>query len=130
MVCKSIKPNINNVCLGDLNERISVQVKRIVSNNAPNTSSTTSFTEVAGAWALIKTTPSYQWIDGVQVNVGINTDFYIRYNSSIDYTQQLWIEHRNIKYRVINIENIDEQYKFIRFRASKTGSESINANLT
>lgn len=130
MVCKSIKPNTNKVCISNLNERIVIQTKTIASNNNPNSEATTVFTDVASAWALIKTNSNYEWIDGVQVRNGFNTDFYIRYNSVIDYTQQLWIEHNSNKYRVVNIDNIDKQDEFIKLRTTQTGNESINANLT
>ena len=60
---------------------------------------------------------------------GITTDFYIRYTADIDSTIQLWIEWRDIKFKVISSNNMDKQYDFIHLRAVEHGDKNVNANL-
>lgn len=128
MKCQSIKPNINKVCLSDFKDRIKIQTSSIIPNNAPNSLSSVGFTTIATVWAMVKTNTVRDFIDGVNVEIGINTDFYIRYNSSIPLDKQLWIEFKNNLYKITNTDNIDKQDKIIRLRSVEKGDKTINAN--
>ena len=128
MKCRSINKNINKVCIGDFNHRIKIQTTSIIANNAPDTLSTVGFTTVAEVWAMIKTNTAREFIDGVNVENGLNTDFYIRHNSSISFSQQLWIEYESNLFKITNIDNIDKDNKIIRLRAIEKGDKAINAN--
>lgn len=130
MACKTIKPNTNKICIADLNKRIKIQTKYATASSNPNTAPSTSFVDVAQAWSLVKTKSNFEWVDGVQTQTGFNTDFYIRYNSAIDFERKLWIELDDRRYTVINIENIDKQNNIIKLRASETGDKIIEANNT
>ena len=128
MKCRSINKNINKVCIGDFNHRIKIQTTSIIANNAPDTLSTVGFTTVAEVWAMIKTNTAREFIDGVNVENGLNTDFYIRHNSLISFSQQLWIEYESNLFKITNIDNIDKDNKIIRLRAIEKGDKAINAN--
>ncbi len=128
MSCNSIKKNTNKVCIADLDKRIKIQTSSIAPNNSPNTLATTAFVTIADVWAMIKTTPNRQFIDGVNIENGLNTDFYIRYTSSINFEKQLWIEYKNNLYKITNIDNIDKDDLFIRLRCRETGNKTILAN--
>lgn len=128
MKCRSIKKNINKICIGDFNHRIKIQTTSIIANNAPNSLSTVAFTTIAEVWAMIKTNTAREFIDGVNIENGLNTDFYIRYTSSISLSQQLWIEYDGNLYKITNVDNIDKDNKIIRLRAIEKGDKTINAN--
>lgn len=128
MACTSIKPNTNKVCIQDLDRRIQIQTSSIAANNAPGAVSAASFVTVLTCWAMIKTSANVQFIDGVNVQNGLNTDFFIRYTSSIDFEKQLWIEFDSNRFKITNVENIDKQNKFIRLRSTEKGLKTILAN--
>lgn len=128
MKCRSIKKNINKICIGDFNHRIKIQTTSIIANNAPNSLSTVAFTTIAEVWAMIKTNTAREFIDGVNIENGLNTDFYIRYTSLISLSQQLWIEYDGNLYKITNVDNIDKDNKIIRLRAIEKGDKTINAN--
>jgi len=77
---------------------------------------------------MIKTNTAREFIDGVNIENGLNTDFYIRYNSSIPLNQQLWVEYNNNLYKITNTDNIDKDDKIIRLRSVEKGDKTINAN--
>lgn len=77
---------------------------------------------------MIKTNTAREFIDGVNIENGLNTDFYIRYTSSISLSQQLWIEYDGNLYKITNVDNIDKDNKIIRLRAIEKGDKTINAN--
>jgi SPP1 family predicted phage head-tail adaptor len=127
--CKKITTGKNSVCIGDLDQKIKIQTTTTTGNNSPGTYSTIEFQDIVAMWALIKTTKVNRFIDNVNTADGITTDFYIRYTADIDLTIQLWIEWRDIKFKVISSNNMDKQYDFIHLRAVEHGDKNVNANL-
>lgn len=128
MNCQSIKRNTNKVCLGDFKYRVNIQVSSLLPNNAPNSNSSVSFATIVTVWAMIKTNTARQFIDGVNVENGLNTDFYIRHNSSIPFEKQLWIEFKGNLYKITNVDNIDKENNIVRLRSQEKGDKTINAN--
>lgn len=128
MKCQSIKKNTKKICTSDFDKRIKILTTAIIANNAPNSLATVGFTTIATVWAMIKTNTAREFIDGVNIEKGINTDFYVRYNSSIPLDKQLWIEYQNIYYKIVNTDNIDIDDKIIRLRSIEKGDKTINAN--
>jgi len=128
MKCQSIRRNINKVCIGDFNERIKIQTTSIAPNNSPSGLSSVAFTTIAEVWAMIKTNAAREFIDGVNVENGLNTDFYIRFNSSVPLNKQLWIEYAGALYKITNTDNIDKSNKIVRLRSQEKGDKTINAN--
>ena len=118
-------------CPNNFDTKITFQTKRIAGNNNPNTSATVAFTDLTSVWAMVKSTPTMQWVDGVQTANTINTDFYVRYDSALDNDNKMWIELYGDKYRIVSVDpNIDNAFELMRFRCVKQGDENINANLT
>lgn len=128
MKCKSIKRNINKVCAGEFRDRIKIQTTSITPNNSPNALSSVGFATVATMWALVKTNPAREFIDGVNIENGLNTDFYIRYNSAIPLDKQLWVEYKDVLFKITNTNNIDKMDNIVRLRSTEKGDKNINAN--
>jgi SPP1 family predicted phage head-tail adaptor len=128
MNCTSFKRNTNKVCIGDLNRRIEIQTSYISPDNSPNSVATATFTTIATVWAMIKTNPTNSFIDGVNTIGGFNTDFYIRYSSSIDFEQQLWVLYDGNRFKITGINNIDKQDNIVNLRSTEAGSASITVN--
>jgi len=128
MSCNSIKKNTNKVCTGDLDKRIQIQTSSIAGTSSRGVSTTTTFTTIATVWAMSKTTPTTEFIDGVNVVNGLNTDWFIRYTSTIDFEQQLWILWNNNLFKVVNVDNIDKDDLFMRIRTRETGDKDILVN--
>lgn len=128
MACESIKKNKNKVCIGDLDKRIKIQTTSITANNAPGGLSTTGFADIYSCWALVKTSANRQFIDGVNIENGLNTDFFIRYTASVNLEQQLWVEYAGNRFKIVNTNNIDKDNQIVRLRSSETGSTAILVN--
>ena len=125
--CGNITGNKNRVCIGDLDQRIKIQTTTNTANNSPNTNATVAFQDVVTMWSLVKTTPVNRY--NVNITNSITTDFYVRYTTDIDLTISLWIEWRDIKFKVISTENIGKQFDFIHLKAIEHGDKNFNANL-
>ena len=128
MKCQSIKKNTKKICTSDFDKRIKILTTAIIANNAPDSLATVGFTTIVTVWAMVKTNAVKEFIDGVNIEQGVNTDFYVRYNSSIPLDKQLWIEYQNIYYKIVNTDNIDIDDKIIRLRSIEKGDKTIYAN--
>ena len=82
----------------------------------------------ASMWALVKTNPAREFIEGVNIENGLNTDFYIRYNSAIPLDKQLWVEYKDVLFKITNTDNIDKMDNIVRLRSTEKGDKNINAN--
>jgi SPP1 family predicted phage head-tail adaptor len=128
MVCRSIKPNVNKVCIADLNKKIKIQYSLSVPNNNPNSNSMTSFKDIKSVWSMIKTRSTAEFIQKTNIETSITTEFYIRYDSSIDFKQRLWVEYKDNRYQIVNYDNIGEEDKFVKLTAIERGVKNIKAN--
>lgn len=126
--CQTIKKNISKICTADFDKRIAIKTSSITGSSSPNVQSSIGFSTVATVWAMIKTTANNEFINGVNVQNGVNTDFYIRYNSTIDITKQLYIEYNSNLFRITSTEDIGKDQDIIRLRATEKGLAATGAN--
>lgn len=126
--CNTIKSNVKRICAANFDKRIKIQTSSISGNNTPGGAASTAFADVATVWAMVKTSPNREFVDGVNVSNGINTDFFIRYNSTIDFTKQLWVEYNNERYKIEIPENIDKSDETVRLRSRELGNKNIQGN--
>jgi hypothetical protein len=129
MACKRIEPNARKVCSTDLRNKITIQFSSSKPNNSPNAHAEAVFRDIRTTYAMIKTSKRSQFIDGTNVVDGTNVDFYTRYDSEIDYTRKLWVEFNNVKFDIVDIENIDKWNRIVRLGAIERGNKSFLVNL-
>jgi len=77
---------------------------------------------------MIKTSASGDFVNNVNVSNTITIDFYIRYNSAIDISQQLFVLLDNKRYKIELVDDIDKDNKIIRLRAKELGLSTLQAN--
>ena len=77
---------------------------------------------------MIKTKSSAEFLNNINIQRSITTEFYIRYDTSIDFKRKLWIEYNNSRYEVINFENLGEENRFFKLTATERGKKTVNAN--
>ncbi len=128
MICQTISKKKTNIYTSDFDKKIAIKTSQKTADNSPNGETTITFSTIVEVWAMIKTKSGVDFFDGVNIVKNNNTDFYIRYNSAIDYTKQLFVDYNSNLYLINSIENIDKQDKIIRLRSTEKGSNTIQAN--
>lgn len=128
MICQTISKKKINIYTSDFDKKIAIKTSQKTADNSPNGETVITFTTIVEVWAMIKTKSGVDFFDGVNIVKNNNTDFYIRYNSAIDYTKQLFVDYNSNLYLINSIENIDKQDKIIRLRSTEKGSNTIQAN--
>lgn len=128
MKCQSIKNNIKKVCTADFNKKIIVQKYGSYGNNSPDADVLLIYQTLATVFAMVKTSASGDFINNVNVSNTITIDFYIRYNSAINISQQLFVLLDGKRYKIELVDNIDKDNKITRLRAKELGLSTLGAN--
>jgi SPP1 family predicted phage head-tail adaptor len=105
-----------------------VQFTYSVANNKKGVNAGTAFSDVRTVWALVKTNGTSQFVNGVNVEISRNIDFYIKYTTSIDFEKEIWVEFQNNRYEITDVENIDKMNELVRLGSVERGNKSIPAN--
>lgn len=126
-ICKNIRGTKRGLCIGDLNQKIKVQVRTL---NAPESGThfDLTFADLKEVWAMVKTTRGTELFDGVGLTNAYTHEFYIRYSSSFAVNAQSWLLWNDDRYNIVDVENLDERNEFLLLKAIKKGDKDINAN--
>jgi len=127
-VCTRKQRKSRKVCIGQLNEQITLQDREIVSPVADGVAFGEDFTGDNVVWALVETVRGETIFDATNVERDISHKFYIRYITGI--TSETWIEYNDEKVDIVDVENLDERNDFLILRASRLGDKSKQVNLS
>lgn len=125
-ICKNIKKPLQNVCTGDMRDKIALYTRSITppSDNAVDFSET--FDNVKNIWSMIVTKAGVEIFDGTNLK-GIATHYiYIRWFEGL--TEESWILYKNKYYDIIDIQNLDERDEFYLMRCNERGTSTEPVN--
>jgi len=128
MKCQSIKNNVKKICTADFNKKIVIQRYTSGGSSNPNADAILTYQTIATVFAMLKTNATGDFVNNVNVGNSITIDFYIRHNSAIDISQQLFVLLDNIRYKIELVDDIDKDNKIIRLRAKELGLSTLKAN--
>lgn len=129
MTCKKlVKFQKTQICTKDLKKRITIQYPFNVGTSNAGANTTRSFKDVVVVWAAVKTTPTGQFFEGINIEEAITTDFYIRFTSLVDLGKQIWVLFNGKRFKIANVENINEDNRYFRLRAIERGITAQEAN--
>lgn len=111
------------VCIGDLKHRIVLHTRTLKEPGFGEVNPTENFggDEV---WARVKTAAGKVLFNGVTDEV-LTHEIFIRYNPKV--TSQTWIEFRDRNFRIVNVEDYNEENEFMRLRCIERGDKSVEA---
>jgi len=126
MICKRVNIYKKNICIGDLNKQIQIDIKSLT---APETNFDygQSFSGTKTVWAAVQTTNGVEIFDGVNIVGTASHLFYIRYDSDITFAN--YLEYSNEKYKILETENLNQRNEFLLLKCVLRGNESYEANL-
>lgn len=128
MKCQSIKKNIKKICTNNFDKKIVIQKYGSIGNSSPDADITLNYITLATVFAMIKTNATGDFVNNVNVGNNITIDFYTRFNSLIDISQQLFVLFDNKRYKIEFVDNIDKDNKIIKLRARELGLSTLQAN--
>jgi len=124
--CYGIKKRRRNVCIGDMDKQIVIQLRTLTPPATDSVDFSEVFTTESTVWAMVETRSGVEIFDGTSLK-GIATHyFYIRYNA--EYTFENWVLFNEKKYNILDVQNFEEENKFYLLRCSLRGTTNNLAN--
>lgn len=120
--CKRIQSQNRKVCIGDLRNKITLQVRTIAPPS--NVDFTEVFTSPVDVFAMVKTLIGTVVFDGVETDQAATHDFFIRYRA--DVTAETWILWDDVRYDILRVEDLDGRRTFLRLRSAESGDAGKN----
>lgn len=127
MTCKTISPKTIKVCIGSMRHKIKINVRTLT----PPATDGVDFDEVLSGekevWAAIETSRGIEVFDGTNL-IGVATHlFYIR--ALTGQTAEDWVEFKGNYYRILDVQNFQEDDRFQVLRCVLRGGTSSPVNL-
>lgn len=126
-ICKVISKPKLKICLGDFDKRISIE-SRTQTTDSLTVDNDEVFTVIATPWARITTRTKEILFDDVNTDAVSTHLFEIRYSSMYEITAENFILFKNKRYRIIAVDNVDEEDEYIRMDAVLLGPVAKEAN--
>lgn len=125
-VCVKIKGKKKVLCVGDLNKKIKLEARSLTAPKSGSVDLTETFIKILEPWAMVETVSGSELFNGSSTIKQFTHRFYIRYVSNVTF--ETWIEMDDIKYDILDVENIDESNEWLKIRANKQGSDTNSSN--
>lgn len=123
-VCKRINITKKKICIGDLKKRVIVQTRAIVPPEGVDYSQL--ITDLKTVWAAIQTSKGSEIFDGTNV-IGVATHFfYIRKIDNVTFEN--FVEYNSKEYRILDVQNVDEDDLFLLLRCTERGIKTKDSN--
>jgi len=127
MECNPVKIKRQRVCFGDLNRKIKIKSRTIT---APDESDEFDYEQTFGTpvtkWAAVQTSSGKDIFDGTNM-IGTATHFFfLKFVSGL--TSESMVEWRNENYRVLRIENLDENDEYMKLYCALRGVTANEVN--
>ncbi len=124
-ICKRVNITKKKVCIGDLKKKVKVQVRSIVAGDGVDYSQ--NIVDLKEVWAAIQTSRGSEIFDGTNI-IGVATHFfYIRKINNVTFEN--FVEYNSKKYRILDVQNLDEDDLFLVLRCTERGDQTKDSNL-
>lgn len=126
MKCQKIFKRHRKSSIGHMRDRIKLLPRAITEPLFGITDFTETFTDVTETWANVTTTNGESMFDGVNTDVSITHEVFIRFDSSI--TEEAWVRlDDGTLLNIVSVENFEKRSEFMRLVCNERGDESLGA---
>lgn len=120
-ICTPIHKKRRNICIGDMEDEITLEDRAITPPDFDSTDFDETFTTNATVWALIQTVEGKTFFDGVSTEENITHWIYINFDVTV--TAETWIllsDSRRLD--IIRVEDLDERNDFMLLHCTDRGA--------
>ena len=125
-VCTKIKGRKRQICIGDLDQIITLQ-NRSLTAPAFGVDATETFTDAnPDLFTMVKTVTGESVFDGTETERTVTHRFYVEFLTGI--TAETWILFDGNRYDILDVEDLDERHEWLLLRATKLGTTANQVN--
>lgn len=125
-ICQKIQSKRRQVCVGDLDTRISIRTRDIAVPGQCGVDYGEDFQEQYAVWAMHQTVGGETIFDESNIERVLTDVFYIRYLTGI--TSELWVHLDDQYYRILTVEHLDRRKEFIKLNCTIRGDDALQVN--
>ena len=118
--CKPIQTKPFRVCTGDLKHLIKIYTRSITPAQSIGIDFGEDFTNEKNVYAMIETGSGETVFDQTNTEKVVTHKFYIRFIP--DLTFEAWIEFKGKYYDILNVENLNEEDRYMLLNACIRGT--------
>lgn len=123
--CKRVNITKKKICIGDLKHKVIVQTRALIP--AEGVDYAQEIVDLKSVWAAIQTTKGVEIFDGTNT-IGVATHFfYVRTVANLTFEN--FVEYKDKKFRILDVQEIDEDDSFLLLRCTERGDKNKNSNL-
>ena len=133
-LCKKIKGQKRQICIGDMNELITLQIRDIKPPGTLDASNQFYFTEGFSntanpiVYAMVKTVKGRATFDSTGIERVVTHEVGLYFDAEI--TTEIWILFEGERLDIINVENLDNRNEFMLLDCTDRGlSSNFNNDL-
>jgi SPP1 family predicted phage head-tail adaptor len=125
-VCKVKQRTHKRVCIGSLNHKIEIYVRSIKAPAKGSVDFSDNFTLKKKVWAMVDTVSGETRFNASNIEMVVTHHFYIRYIPNVDIVDV--ILHGGLRYKIVNVENLNNENYFLVIKASDRGDATLPVN--
>lgn len=124
--CVRLKRKHRKVCVGDLDNTITLQDRAITAPASGFDATEVFTTNTAGVWAKIDTSRGETVFDGSNTEVDVTHVFTIRWLTGI--TAETWILFDGERFDILDTQDLEERNEWLIMKATNKGTTANAAN--
>lgn len=124
--CVSIRKKRRNVCIGDMEDEITLENRDIQAPNFDTVDFDEEFTAPnPPVWALIETVRGKTFFDGVATEEDVTHWIYINFDATV--TAETWVKLPDSRrLDILRVENLDERSDFMLLHCTDRGDKEAS----
>lgn len=124
--CIKIRKKKRQVCVGDMRDEIVIELRSLTPPSGGSVDFTETFSTKETVWAAINTVNGETIFDGTGTERDVTHRIHTRYISGV--TAEDWVTHKNERFDVLSVEDLDERQEYMLLRCTNRGLSSNNAS--
>ena len=124
--CVRLKRKHRKICVGDLNNTITLQDRAITAPSSGFDATEAFTTNTPDAWAKIDTSRGETVFDGSDTEVDVTHVFTIRWLSGI--TAETWILFDGERFDILDTQDLEERNEWLIMKCTNKGTTANAAN--
>ena len=123
--CNPVRKKRRNVCIGDMEDEITLENRAITAPEFEGVDFDETFTPNPPILALVETVRGKTFFDGVNTEEDITHWVYINFDSTV--TSETWIKLADgRRLDIVRVENLDERSEFMLLHSVDRGAKEAS----